>query len=66
MEGDQTPTLVNPTASLGSAGTNQIIYPQNQLVSVKLEESNFFIWRQQILAAIRGYGLEGYITGKIE
>lgn len=45
---------------------SHITYPQNQLVSIKLDENNFLIWRQQVLAAIRGYGLEGFITGTSE
>ncbi|KAK6146863.1 hypothetical protein DH2020_020732 [Rehmannia glutinosa] len=46
-------------------GTNNepIIQPQSQLVTVKLNESNYLVWKQQIWAAIRGYGLEGYLTG---
>ncbi|KAK6120608.1 hypothetical protein DH2020_045641 [Rehmannia glutinosa] len=44
--------------------TNEpIIQPQSQLVTVKLNESNHLVWKQQIWAAIRGYGLEGYLTG---
>lgn len=61
---NNTPT--NPAAYIDSTGINQVIYPQNQLISIKLEESNFLIWRQQILTTIIGYGLEGNITGDIE
>ncbi|KAK6135727.1 hypothetical protein DH2020_030507 [Rehmannia glutinosa] len=43
----------------------QVIQPQSQLITVKLNESNFLVWKQQIWAAIRGYGLEGYLTGSV-
>ncbi|KAF7816381.1 Retrovirus-related Pol polyprotein from transposon TNT 1-94 [Senna tora] len=35
----------------------------NHPISVKLEERNFLIWRQQVLAAIRGHDLEGFLIG---
>ncbi|KAK6141030.1 hypothetical protein DH2020_025211 [Rehmannia glutinosa] len=52
------------TATTSTAASTQIsiIQPQNQLVSTKLDESNFLIWRQQVYTAIRGYGLEDFIT----
>ncbi|KAL3629468.1 hypothetical protein CASFOL_026690 [Castilleja foliolosa] len=42
----------------------QLLYPQNQLVSVKLNEGNFLVWKTQVLSAIKGYGLEDYINGE--
>ncbi|KAK6133209.1 hypothetical protein DH2020_033045 [Rehmannia glutinosa] len=41
----------------------QIIHPQCQLITTKLTEINYLVWKHQILAAIRGYGLEEYLTG---
>lgn len=35
----------------------------NKLVTVKLDDSNYLIWKHQVLTAIRGYGLEDYLTG---
>ncbi|KAL3634153.1 hypothetical protein CASFOL_021207 [Castilleja foliolosa] len=40
----------------------QLLYPQSQLISIKLTEANFLIWRTQILTAIKGYGLEDFIS----
>ncbi|KAL3644258.1 Helix-loop-helix protein 2 [Castilleja foliolosa] len=40
----------------------QLLYPQNQLVSVKLSETNFLIWKTQVFTAIKGYGLENFIS----
>ena len=30
---------------------------------VKLDRTNYMIWKQQVLSSIRGNGLEGYIDG---
>ena len=30
---------------------------------VKLDRTNYTIWKQQVLSSIRGNGLEGYIDG---
>ena len=38
--------------------------PSNLPISVKLTDSNFLIWQQQVEATIWGYGLEGYLTGE--
>ncbi|KAK6148911.1 hypothetical protein DH2020_016436 [Rehmannia glutinosa] len=48
----------------GSSTTSQtqVVFPHNQLISVKLDESNFLIWKQQALTTIKGYGLESFIT----
>ncbi|CAA0829640.1 Unknown protein, partial [Striga hermonthica] len=34
------------------------------MISTKLDESNYLIWKQQVIKAIRGYGVEGYINGE--
>ncbi|KAK6130060.1 hypothetical protein DH2020_036187 [Rehmannia glutinosa] len=41
----------------------QLIYPQSQLVTIKLSESNYLVWKHQISGAIEGYGLESFING---
>ncbi|KAK6116468.1 hypothetical protein DH2020_049761 [Rehmannia glutinosa] len=53
------------TSNVPANGNEQVIHPQSQLVTVKLTETNYLVWKQQIWAAIRGYGLEGYLTGGI-
>ena len=35
--------------------------PHNPPISVKLTDSNFLIWEQQVEATIWGYGLESYL-----
>ncbi|CAA0833450.1 Unknown protein, partial [Striga hermonthica] len=57
------------TTGSGSHGQNNqgsnsssLVFPQSQLISTKLDEGNFFIWKQQVLTTIRGYGLEQYIS----
>ncbi|KAK6115126.1 hypothetical protein DH2020_007395 [Rehmannia glutinosa] len=46
------------------AEQTQVVQPQGQLITVKLNDTNFLVWKQQILAAAKGYGLEGFLTGK--
>lgn len=38
--------------------------PQSHPISTKLSDSNYLIWRQQVLATVRGYGLEPYLMGE--
>ncbi|CAA0819588.1 Unknown protein, partial [Striga hermonthica] len=45
-----------------NGAASQLVFPQSQLITLKLEDSNFLIWKQQILTAIRGYGLESFIS----
>ncbi|KAK6131406.1 hypothetical protein DH2020_034849 [Rehmannia glutinosa] len=45
------------------AATEPVVQPQSQLVTIKLTESNYLMWQQQILAAVTGYGLEDFLTG---
>ncbi|KAK6138122.1 hypothetical protein DH2020_028139 [Rehmannia glutinosa] len=58
----------SPSGSVISTGSTSssfpVIQPQSQIISSKLTENNFLIWRQQVLAAVRGYGLEGYLSGE--
>lgn len=41
----------------------QIIQPQNQLITIKLNDDNYLVWKQQIITTVRGYGLEGFLDG---
>ena len=40
-----------------------IINPLSQLITIKLEENNFLIWKFQVENMILGYGLEDFIHG---
>lgn len=40
-----------------------IIRPQSQLVANQLDETNFLLWKFQVLTSIKGYGLEPYTLG---
>ncbi|GFP84907.1 retrovirus-related pol polyprotein from transposon tnt 1-94 [Phtheirospermum japonicum] len=51
--------------SLSSQSSNSTIQLQNQLISIKLNDSNYLLWKIQVYTAVRGYGLEGYLTGEI-
>ncbi|KAK6129825.1 hypothetical protein DH2020_036411 [Rehmannia glutinosa] len=39
----------------------QLIFLQNQLISIKFDEDNFLIWKLQVLTTIQGYGLQHFI-----
>ncbi|KAK6131263.1 hypothetical protein DH2020_034998 [Rehmannia glutinosa] len=54
------------TAASDSTGSSlqPVVHLQSQLVSVKLTESNYLIWEQQISTTVTGYGLEDFLTGK--
>lgn len=39
-----------------------IINPANQITSTKLTDENFLLWNLQVLASIRGLGLETFIV----
>ncbi|KAK6135566.1 hypothetical protein DH2020_030674 [Rehmannia glutinosa] len=41
-----------------------VIQPQSQLLTIKLGDNNYLIWKQQVWAAVNGYGLEGFLTGE--
>ncbi|KAL6332879.1 hypothetical protein AAG906_019391 [Vitis piasezkii] len=40
-----------------------IISPLSQLITMRLEDDNFLMWRYQIENVVRGYGLEGFLFG---
>ncbi|KAK6153714.1 hypothetical protein DH2020_013353 [Rehmannia glutinosa] len=50
---------------MATTSQEQVIQLQSQLISTKLSDSNYLVWRQQVLTAIRGYGLLGYINGTV-
>ena len=33
---------------------------------VKLDQNNFILWRTQVLASVKGNGLEGFINGDLK
>lgn len=45
------------------ANTNQNTQSYNFITPIKLDQNNFMVWRNQVLASIKGNGLEGFITG---
>ncbi|KAK6131838.1 hypothetical protein DH2020_034412 [Rehmannia glutinosa] len=53
------------TSTTTSSPPVQIIQPQSQLIVTKLTEHNYLIRKQQVLYAVRGYGIEEYLTGDI-
>ncbi|KAK6151768.1 hypothetical protein DH2020_014403 [Rehmannia glutinosa] len=55
------PQIINPQSM-----QSPIIQPQNQVITVKLTDNNYFLWKIQILTAVRGRGLLVFLTGKIQ
>lgn len=47
---------INPCAT-----ENIISGASNHLFAVKLDRDNFLLWRQQVMAAIKGHGLQHFI-----
>ncbi|RVW56240.1 Retrovirus-related Pol polyprotein from transposon RE1 [Vitis vinifera] len=40
-----------------------VISPLSQLITMRLEDDNFLMWKYQIENVVRGYGLEGFLFG---
>ncbi|KAL4312526.1 hypothetical protein GQ457_01G019930 [Hibiscus cannabinus] len=57
------PELILDEADDHSALEAQIV--SNKRVNVCLTESNFLLWKQQVVLTIRGLGLEGYLDGSL-
>ncbi|KAK6158153.1 hypothetical protein DH2020_005467 [Rehmannia glutinosa] len=55
------PQIINPQSV-----QSPTIQPQNQVVTVKLTDNNYLLWKMQILTCVRGCGLLGFLTGKIQ
>ena len=51
----------NPTTT--DESLRMIISPLSQLITMRLEDDNFLMWRYQIENVVRGYGLEGFLFG---
>ncbi|KAK6162582.1 hypothetical protein DH2020_002423 [Rehmannia glutinosa] len=60
----ESPTLTTSSSPITQSQI-QIIQPQNQVVTVKLNDSNYLLWKMQVLTAVKGCGLLGYLTGAI-
>ena len=43
----------------------QIISPSNQALTIRLTDSNYLLWRLQVLISARGYGIDGFLHGTI-
>ena len=41
------------------------VNPSTQILTIKLTDENYLMWKQQVLIAVRGYGLEGFLNRTI-
>ncbi|RVX06732.1 Retrovirus-related Pol polyprotein from transposon TNT 1-94 [Vitis vinifera] len=60
MEANISPAIANPNPNALSS-TRFVPINFNHSLSVKLDNKNFLIWKQQIVSAIRGYGLQKFV-----
>ena len=44
---------------------SHFINQSNQSITIRLSDTNYLVWRQQVLSNTRGYGLEGFLLGTI-
>ena len=58
MEVNISPTIANPNPL---SSTRFVPINFNHSLSVKLDNKNFLIWKQNIVSAIRGYGLQRFV-----
>ena len=63
MEVDINPAIVNPNPL---SSTRSVPVNFNHSLSVKLDSRNFLIWKQQIISAIQGYGLQKFVFSNNE
>ena len=55
----------NLNTNPNTTNTNQSIQITFSFITpIKLDRSNYMLWRNQVLASIRGNRLEGYINGE--
>lgn len=64
MEVSETSFNHSNTTIISNPSINTPIQPHNHPISIKLNESNYLIWKQQVLTTVRGYGLEAFLTGE--
>ena len=50
------------TNNQNTVATNQTTF--SFITPIKLDRSNYMLWKNQVLASIRGNRLEGYINGE--
>lgn len=60
--GKNPPQIIH-TSNLNRVDRDIFIF-HNIFVAIKLDNSNFTIWRYQILNFLRSLGLEAYVLGK--
>lgn len=68
MASDSTPSPSAAMASSAAPISSSIVNPGSSkfdphLVSIKLGEDNYLVWKQQALATIRGYKLQKFLLG---
>ena len=54
----------NLASSPSSSSTSSPLVSFSHKIGTKLDDSNFLLWRQQIVAAVRGHGLEKFLGGE--
>ncbi|KAH6776917.1 hypothetical protein C2S51_008229 [Perilla frutescens var. frutescens] len=61
---EETPSSGVSILREGSRSNTQVILLQGQLISIKLDDTNYLLWKQQVMAVIEGFGLEKFLVGE--
>ena len=60
---DQSSMATEESSLSATALRTVILIAFNNAISMKLDVNNFLVWRKQVLAAVKGYKLSGFLTG---
>ncbi|KAH6827086.1 hypothetical protein C2S53_004692 [Perilla frutescens var. hirtella] len=69
MVGDSSDKSDNSSGVTGTQNTNEspavsIVYLHSQLISPKLDDMNYMLWKQQVLTTIEDFGLEKFLISE--
>ena len=56
-----------PNQNLGLPPQYQAMFvnSSHQILTIRLNDTNYLVWPQQVIAGVKGYGLEGFLFGNI-
>ena len=60
------PAPPSPSSPAGSLPLSSSSFPSvNQTITIKLDDSNYLVWKMQLLNIVIANGLEGYLDGSM-
>lgn len=63
MANEDSSTTANLTPTIAASNPTLPPVQIHHLISVKLDNSNYLLWRTQFLPLLKGYELEGFVDG---